>query len=318
MRPSTGAPTGSVFGSPGDTLDLALDNFTGIRPLLDDPAARDVAAQLRHWTLAEHAVCSELMSARQRDGFVRECHGDLHLGNVVYLDGRITPIDCLEFSARLRWCDVMSEIAFTTMDLRARGHSDLARRFLNAYLEVTGDYAGLPLLRFHVVYRALVRAKVACLRAAQTHDDGVDARREGRSYLDLASKCATRRRPSIVVTHGLAASGKTTASQQLLERADFIRIRSDVERKRLQGLAAQVRTGSPVAAGIYASDTTHATYVRVRDLARTAVAAGQSVVIDATFLQRWQRQLFRELASSMRIPFAILSLSADESVLREP
>ncbi len=100
-------------------------------------------------------------------GFIRECHGDLHLGNIARIEGEITIFDCIEFNDAMRWIDVMSEVAFTVMDLQDRGRGDLGQRFLNAYLEITGDYAGLSVLRFYLAYRAMVRAMVARLRAAQ-------------------------------------------------------------------------------------------------------------------------------------------------------
>ena len=95
---------------------------------------------------------------------MRECHGDLHLGNIVLLDDMPTPFDCIEFSAGLRWIDVISEISFTVMDLLQRGQPQLAWRLLNAYLEITGDYQGCGVLRFYLAYRAMVRAKIAAIR----------------------------------------------------------------------------------------------------------------------------------------------------------
>ena len=108
-----------------------------------------------------------MFEARKRGGFVRECHGDLHLGNIVLLAGEPVPFDCVEFNAAFRWIDVMSEVAFLVMDLEEHGYPALAFRFLNRYLEATWDYAGLRVLRFYVVYRAMVRAKVACIRGGQ-------------------------------------------------------------------------------------------------------------------------------------------------------
>ena len=161
------AGEGTRFGSPDTILRVALQNFDSIRPMRDDPADRERQDALRAWTEREHALRLASFERRRADGFVRECHGDLHLNNIAVIDGEVTVFDCIEFNDELRWIDVMSEIAFTTMDLADRGRPDLAHRFVNAYLESTGDYAGLAVFPFYLVYRAMVRAKIACLRLGQ-------------------------------------------------------------------------------------------------------------------------------------------------------
>lgn len=128
------------------------------------------------------------MAARKRDGFVRECHGDLHLGNLAWVDDQLLVFDCIEFNPEMRWIDIQSEVAFCYMDLLQRGHADWAWLFLNRWLEATGDYAGLVLLRYYAVYRALVRAKVAAIRTAQTSGrERAAALVEVRTLLHLAS-----------------------------------------------------------------------------------------------------------------------------------
>jgi hypothetical protein len=211
----------------------------------------------------------------------------------------------------------MSEIAFTVMDLRDRGRPDLAQRFLNAYLETTGDYAGLAVLRFYLVYRALVRAKIARLRAAQL--GAGDAQNallaDYRGYVALAGSYARPPRRALVVTHGLAGCGKTTASQALLETIGGVRIRSDVERKRMHGLTALDRSGA--GRDLYAPAASEATYDRLRALAQHVVGAGWTAIVDATFLHRSQREPFRALATKLEVPFVILDFQADEATLRQ-
>ncbi len=307
------------FGHPDAVLHYALQDFQQIRPLVGDPEELAALDALEAWTRREHAARAHLFAARQRGGFVRECHGDLHLGNVALVDGRLTIFDCLEFNAELRWIDVASEIAFVAMDLADRGRVDFAHRFVDAYLAATGDYAALPLLSFYLAYRALVRAKVACLRGAQL-PTGAAKRAlaaEFRGYLRLAQGYATPARGAIVVTHGLAGSGKTTLSQSLLETVGAIRVRSDVERKRLAGIAATARSGSEVAGGLYTTDATTRIYERLADLARVIVDSGRVAIVDATFLARRQRDRFRALADDVRVPFVIVAFTAREPVLRE-
>ncbi len=239
-------------------------------------------------------------------------------GNIVLLDDVPVPFDGIEFNEALRWIDTISEIAFTVMDLMQRGHPQLAWRFLNAYLEHSGDYSGLGALRYYLAYRAMVRAKVAAIRAGQ--EDPAQARHEldtCRSYLALAHDCLTRRRPALIVMHGLPGSGKSTVAQLALERLGAIRIRSDVERKRLFGLDALADSRSQVGGGIYGEEATQRTYARLHELARSLLAAGFPVIVDAAFLRHAEREHFRTLAREMNVPFAIASVQADAAVLKE-
>jgi len=191
---------------------------------------------------------------------------------------------------------------------------------LNAYLEDTGDYAGLAVLRFYLVYRALVRAKVACIRAHQqglSTEDRARARREYVEYLRLAHSLALDRKRALIVMHGVSGSGKTTVAQYLLETCGAVRIRSDVERKRMQGLDAQARTGSAPGGGIYTADLTERTYARLAALSGAVLDAGYPAIVDATFLARAQRAAFASLAREAGVPFALAACEAPEAVLRE-
>ncbi len=250
---------------------------------------------------------------------MREGHGDLHLGNIALVDGEITPFDCIEFSADLRWNDVASETAFLVMDLIDRGRRDFAFLFLSTYLELTGDYDAVAVLRFYLVYRAMVRAKVHCLRAHQAHIDGAERARlldAFRDYLKLAAGFTRPCRPSLIAMHGMSGSGKTVVSHALVQAAGALRIRSDVERKRLHDMTMLERPASGVAAGIYAGEVTKRVYQHLAQLARKIIAAGYSVILDAAFLRRWQRDLVRDLARELAVPFVIASLQAPETVLQ--
>ena len=312
------APRDSVYGAPETVLRVAVQNFDQIRPLLADAADRATLATLHDWTLAEHAARHDALRQRHDTGFVRECHGDLHLGNIAVLDGEPTVFDCIEFNAELRWIDVMSEVAFTVMDLEDRGRPDYAFRFLNAYLEHTGDYSGLAVLRFYRAYRAMVRAKVACLRGSQLPPGEAKGAlaAEYRCYVNLAHGYAQPQRPAFVVAHGLSGCGKTTLTQSLLELCGGIRIRTDVERKRLHGMVASARSGSALDAGLYTSDATERTYRQALALAEEIAAAGGVAIVDGTFLKRWQRDLFRERAASLGIPFLVIDFAAADATLR--
>lgn len=317
------AARGSAYGSPENVIASARDNVTALEKLLPDAADLTQLAELRAWTEKEYQARWTRIEARQTAGFVRECHGDLHLGNIVMLDGELTPFDCIEFNPALRWIDVMSEAAFVVMDLMDRGRTDYANRFLNAYLEAGGDYDGIDLLRFYLVYRAMVRAKVHALRALQAGIDPAEHARllgESRDYLGLARECmraACNARPPLILMHGLSGCGKSVVAQALAEYSGAIRLRSDVERKRLAGLASLARGGAELDQGIYNARLTLATYQKLLDLARQVTTAGYSAVVDATFLKAWQRELFHSLAQTQKLPLVIIDVSAPEAVLRE-
>jgi hypothetical protein len=260
-------------------------------------------------------------------GFVREGHGDLHLANVALVDDRPVLFDCLEFDLALRCIDVVDEIAFAFMDFRAHGRPDLAARFVNAYLERTGDYEGVVGLRLFAVHRALVRAKVALIRAGQPdggHAPDGRARSGAASVLDsaverplaVAEGLARSGRPRLVITCGLAGSGKTTVSSRLVEGLEAIRVRSDVERKRMAGLAAAERSGSGLGEGLYDPEASRRTYARLESLAEQMLASGWSVVVDAAFLTARERAPFRALARRGGFAFSTIVCDAPVEVLR--
>ncbi|MEO6354406.1 MAG: AAA family ATPase, partial [Burkholderiaceae bacterium] len=268
---------GSAFGRADAILAVSRQNFEQLDVLLGD-SGDDTELQrlqtLRLATEAEFAACRGLFEQRRNDGFVRECHGDLHLGNIVLIDDQPVPFDCLEFDPGLRWIDVINELAFPVMDLIHRQHSRLAFRLLNAYLEISGDYAGVALLRFYLAGRAMVRAKVSAIRIAQggaTQSDTAQADAAQTSYLDLADALLRTRRPALIISHGLPGSGKSTLAQAMLERRQAIRLRSDVERKRLFGLAA-LDNSRTTHQDIYSAAATRKTYDRLLQTARELLA----------------------------------------------
>jgi hypothetical protein len=308
----------SPWGDPQKIWHPVAQNFQHIAPLLTDPAERQQLDVLQGWSEAEHARLTPLMLARKRKGFIRECHGDLHLGNLAWVDEALLVFDCLEFNPALRWIDIQSEVAFCFMDLMQRGHTAWAWLFLNIWLEQTGDHAGLPLLRYYAVYRALVRVKVALLRGGQTTGPAHEsACAEARAILALATALTHPLPLRLDITHGLSGSGKTTLTQSLMQTPGAIRLRSDIERKRLAGLDALSRSGSAVGEQLYAADATRRTYGHLAHLAGEVLDAGWPVIVDATFTARWQRGLMRDLAQSRGVAFHILDFQVAVATLRE-
>lgn len=293
----------------------ARENFTAIRLPAAFEAERRALKEVEAWTERRLVDLEPLVAQRKAAGFVRECHGDLHLANVTLHEGAPTPFDCLEFDPRLRWIDVMNEVAFLTMDLDFKDRGDLSLRFLNEYLHHTGDYEGLRVLRFYQAYRAMVRAKIEGIRIGQSGGSSAADYEDLLRRIRLARRYTRAGRGAVVIAHGLSGSGKTTLSRALLESCGLIRIRSDVERKRLAGYPPDARTRSPVGGGLYTRVAGERTYARLRELAAVIIGSGYSAFVDATFLQRSQRDDFRGLARELDVPFVILDFQAPEEVL---
>jgi len=289
------------YGRP-DQVDAEM------RAVLDGLATRGAPAidAWRDWAREQAQALAPTWAARRAAGQVREGHGDLHLANCVALDGSATAFDCIEFNPALRWIDVQADIAFLIMDLHARGRADLAFRCLDRYLAAGGDHAGLAVLRYHLAYRALVRAMVALIE------------RPGQpplpDYMGAAAHWRSPGRARLLITHGLSGSGKSHAAALLLEAAGAIRLRSDVERKRLHGLAA-LADSSAIPGGIYGAGATARTYEQLRQRAAIALAAGWPVIVDAAFLRAAQRAAFEALAKQLRVPFTILDCRAPLALL---
>ena len=300
----------SAFGGPDQAGRPAIDALARLRA----GGGPRCPNELQAWVFEQRRALRAAWLTRRRNGAVRECHGDLHLANVVLLEGRLTAFDCIEFDEALRWIDVMSDVAFLTMDLKAHGRPDLAFCFLDEYLQHSGDYEGVEVLRFYEVYRALVRALVCRLRARTA----VDAAASGApDYLACAAGLAraAQETPRLMITHGMSGSGKSTLAGALMAAAGAIRIRSDVERKRLFGLGLQQRSAGREPE-IYSQEATRRTFARLAECARTALQAGWPVIVDAAFLRRDERLAFRALASELRVPFSILHCHAAEAQLR--
>ena len=285
-----------------------FDNFD----YLQESANEDDVRRLLSWTRQSLDDCGELLTARYESGFVRECHGDLHLRNLVRLPSGVTPYDCVEFSVELRNIDVISDVSFLVMDLVARGERRLAYAFINRYLECTGDYAGVSVLGLYFVYHALIRAKIAVIRATQRAHETTRRhdRKETAHYCNVARWWTDFGTPRLIIMHGFSGSGKTWLSQQLMLRLSAIRVRSDIERKRMHGLQESERSGSAVGQGLYGPDTSAGLYEKLAGFAESILNTGHNVIVDGAFLDRAERDRFRDLAARVGSEFVMISTSA--------
>lgn len=316
------AHPGDGWGEPAAVRDPALANLQvleeqQVNPLLLQP--------LRQWTKSEALRLEPLFRRRKAEGRVRECHGDLHLGNMVIVAGRIEVFDCLEFSPELRWIDVISDMAFAVMDLQQRGLQRPADRLLAQWLERNGDYPGLELWSWYRVYRALVRAKVAALRLGQgdlSVEEADELRSSLAAYLDWARGVIQGGRPVLVITHGISGSGKSHWARRLATRPGWLHLRSDVERKRRFGLWGDLQDPASGDAfrrpeELYSPEVSQWLYRERLPSCTTAIlAAGYNLVVDATFLKREQRESFRLLATRSGAHFAVMECRTDPKEAR--
>lgn len=279
------------------------------------PEAADRTGRVEAWIAGRLHEARGAIAGRIAGGRVRECHGDLHLANIVLHGGRMMAFDAIEFSPELRWIDVASDVAFLVMDLRARGRPDLAAHVVSGWMEAADDHAAAEVLSIYQVYRAAVRAGVAAIRGDRGDPPGA-ARADTLRYLELAERLMQPTRPVLYATCGVSGSGKTTLATSIVGATEAVRLRSDVERKRLAGLAANDRPASP--GRLYDEQTTRRVYDRLGELARGLLANGMSVVIDAACIRRWQRDGLAAVAAAAAAPLVWLDFDqpADAVIAR--
>lgn len=334
---ATVSGAGQPWSHPAAAMRWPRENLSTLRAILTEPADADRVRELSDWTEQRFGAIEPLLSRRRQKGRVREGHGDLHLANLVLIDDEVQPFDAVEFNDELRWIDVASDMAFAWMDLLNHDRPGLANVLLSEWLDASGDVSAPTVWAFFASYRAGVRAKVAALRLQQLEDvprrgagstGGADAATpksagwlaQARHYLALARDIAHPPAPRLLITHGLSGSGKTWASGRWLaaERSGrAIRLRSDVERKRLHGLSALAASGSVLNAGLYSPQAHGDTYASLLARARQLLADGWTVLVDAAFLRAAERDDFAALARAAGVPFHILACEAPVAVLRQ-
>lgn len=297
------APIDAGYATAEMIEDQMMENFAS-PGLSSDSRLAPRLAYLKRWSQERLHQRSVLIQQRHGSDCIRECHGDLHAGNLVHWQGRWVPFDCLEFAPRLRWIDVASDVAFLYMDLLHFGREDLAYAFVSGYLEHGGDYEALRLLRLYSVYRALVRAKVASLRATAPALGPENSDQEPQRRLALAESLAASTMPALILMHGVTASGKSYVSARLIPILGAVRVRSDLERRRLLG------------AGKYSPQATALTYERLASCAQAALEAGERIIVDATFLDPDQHHAFEQLARRHGCPCITVCCTAAPEVLQ--
>lgn len=313
-------PDDLELGTAASVKAPVVQNFEQIRPLLDDPGLEMQLEHLEAWALSTFDRLQFLIAERHAQGHVRECHGDLHLANITLYKGQVTIFDCIEFNDAFRWIDTCNDLAFLLMDLEDRGLYIYANRLLNRYLEISGDYGALPLLDFYKAYRATIRAKIALFTRG---NEGLSATERDqlteryRKYARLAESYEAIPNHYLLAATGCSGSGKSVVSQELSQSLGLIRIRSDIERKRLFNLPPTGVPSRSTGKDIYTPQATAETYQRLAALAQQILAAGYPVIIDSAALKQAERGTLLEIAANACVPGLLLACEAPEQVLRE-
>lgn len=292
------------------------ENFRQLEPLVKTDDEKAALARLKAWSIAEFERLRDVFLERHQRGFMRECHGDLHLRNILYQDGKCIPFDCLEFNPALRWIDTANDIAFTVMDMETHSLHQQAHQLLIEYLEHTGDYDLLAVLRYYLVYRAIVRAKVDAIRSQQDQEHATALLGDCDSYLQMALRYTEPGQPALVLMCGISGSGKTTIGRQIATELSAIQVRSDVERKRIFDLEPEA---SSHASGIdiYTETASEQTFQRLASLTRSICRNRYLTLVDATFIDIDRRHQFEALAKELQVPWAIVHCEASPDAIAE-
>ncbi len=259
-----------------------------------------------------------LFQRRVQSGRIRDCHGDLHSAHVCFSDG-LCIYDCIEFNDRFRYCDVASEMAFLAMDLDCHGFPALSRELMVTYIKESGDHDMERLLAFYKCYRAYVRGKVEGFKLDDPHIPGVEKKTilgTASRYFGLAQAYVDRR-PTLVITAGLMGTGKTVLAQALASRLGAPVLSSDIVRKRLAGISPAEHRFEAFHGGIYSQDFSRRIYQAMLEEARDFLKSGQSVIIDASYKKKDERQQANAVAQETDARFLILECVTGEATIRE-
>ena len=298
---------------------MIADDHANLRRRL--PAARSAGVDTlrRAAGSARWRKQATLLDARQQQGKVRRCHGDLHLRNICLFEGKPTLFDCIEFSDEIACIDTLFDLAFLLMDLEHRGLRGLGNILFNRYLDRSGDDAGLAALPLFLSVRASIRAKVAVAALKVQKDTGSKGpRRSRRGPISISPRgCSQPLPPRLIAIGGLSGSGKSTVAAGFA--ADFApapgarHLRSDVLRKTMMQVAPETRL--PPSA--YTQAVSERVYRNAREQAAAALAAGYSAIVDANFIDASERAAIAAVASEAGVPFTGLWLTAPDDVLRD-
>ena len=308
----------SAFGDIKVIKGNCLENFDQTEKSIGRAVSLQKYQRIKTFTLDFLAANESLFRSRVERKKIRDCHGDLHAAHICFTDG-ICIYDCIEFNDRFRYGDVGSEVAFLAMDLDHYGRADLSIRFVDGYVNLTGDHELLDVLRFYKCYRAYVRGKVESFKLDDKYLSKLDrenALRVASHYFDLAS-FYSRSRTSLLITAGVTGTGKTTAAMAIARRSGFAVISSDMVRKELAGIPLTERRHDKLDTGLYSEESTRRTYDTILGQARDMLARKQSVILDATFARKADRSDARQIAANAGADFLVLDFRGSRETIAQ-
>ncbi|WP_019487412.1 bifunctional aminoglycoside phosphotransferase/ATP-binding protein [Kamptonema formosum] len=303
------------FGEIPPIREVINNNYRLSEKYIGGPQTQKQYDETRQYTEVFFSERQKLFASRIQSNKIRECHGDLHLKNIALWHDKIMLFDCIEFNEPFRFVDVMYDVAFTVMDLEARGRKDLANAFLNTYIEQTGDWEGIQILRFYLIRQAYVRANVT---AFLLDDPAVpiieknQAEETAAHYYQLAYDYTKSCQGQMILMSGLSGSGKSTVARYLARHFNAIHIRSDAVRKHLGGVPLYERGGDD----LYSSEMNGKTYSRLLELGILLAKEGYTVILDAKYDRNNLRMDAINCAETNNISGKIIHCTAPIEVLR--
>jgi len=304
------------FGEVAKIREAIDENYEQTQKYIGIAQTAEQFEETRQYTDRLFAERKAVFDRRRDQGWIRECHGDVHLRNITLWKDTIYLFDCIEFNEPFRFVDVMFDVAYIVMDLDVRDRPDLSTLFLNTYLEQMGDWEGMQVLPLYLSRQSYVRAKVTSFLL---DDPGVadavkqEAIATARRYYQLAWSYTCSRQGGIVIMTGLSGSGKSTVARALAQRIRAIHIRSDAVRKHLGGISVEARGD----ASLYTPAMTQKTYDRLLELGITLAQDGYTVILDAKYDRQALRQVVRNQIEAIGLPLTILHCTAPLTVLQE-
>ena len=295
------------------------ENFTQTRDQVGVTVAQETWDRVKAYTDAFLDARSELFARREREGRIRDCHGDLHADQICVENG-IAFIDCIEFNERFRFSDVAADIAFAAMDVDYHGRPDLSAELLREYVAASGDAGALNVLGFYKCYRAFTRGKVRGFRLRQPGLSDPERHAivdQASRYFDLANRYAQLPGPLVIVISGLMGTGKSSLARALGPRLGAEVLASDIVRKELAGIRPEEPRLEAWAEGIYGDEFTRRTYRELHTRAAERLREGRIVILDASYREAACRAGARDTARANGAPFLLLEAVCPETIVRQ-
>ncbi len=316
---AAGGPGIAGFGSTEVIYRNVSENFDQVLPFVGRTIDQNTYDQISRLSLDFMETHRDLFLRRMRGGFIRDCHGDLHVDHVVILDD-IMLYDCIEFNDRFRYGDTAADLAFLLMDLDFQGYPAFAKHLAERYAHTSGDAELLKLLSFYQSYRAFVRGKVWGFELDESeisdaeHEKAVSTAND---YFRLSlSYLKPPPAPALIIMCGLMATGKSFIATKLARRLGAALLRSDEIRKDLHGVERSQHRLDMYREGIYTANATERTYEALFNAAEKSLAQGRSIILDASFMSYEHRHRSRELAREAKARFRLIECAAPDEVIR--